>query len=88
MTATAMPAGLEDMTETCVASPEVATRLEPASREDLERIERRCATHALLESVDPEAELVALRHRGRVLWARPIDTRRFIRAMAPYVCFN
>ncbi len=57
-------------------------------REELDRLEERVRARVLHVSVDEEARPVALRFRGRVILARPIDTRRFIAAMAPYLSMN
>jgi len=57
-------------------------------REELDRLEERVRARVLHASVDETARPVALRFRGQVILARPIDTRRFVIAMAPYLCMN
>ncbi len=57
-------------------------------REELDRLEARVRARVLHASVDETARPVPLRFRGQVILARPIDTRRFVIAMAPYLCMN
>jgi hypothetical protein len=66
----------------------ILARLEPAERPSLEKLEHESLERVVSASIDHEAEPVALRAGERVLWVRPIDTRLFVRAMAPHVCFN
>ncbi len=66
----------------------ILARLEPAERTALERIESESLDMVLSASIDHDAEPLAIRTGGRTLWVRPVDTARFVRAMAPHVCFN
>ncbi len=63
-------------------------RFVPATREDLVQIEAGAAAQAVHASLDDAASPVAIRFAGRVIHARPLDTRRFVRAMSRYVSLN
>ena len=63
-------------------------RLVPATRDDLLRIEAGAAAQALHAAVDDGARPVEIRFAGRTIYARPLDTRRFVRAMSRFVSFN
>ncbi len=65
-----------------------AAGIEPEVREELDRLEEEVRARVLHAAIDEEARPVALPFRGRVILARPLDTRRFIVAMAPYLCMN
>ncbi len=66
----------------------ILARLEPAERPALEQLENESLDMVLSASIDHDAEPVAIRAAGRTHWVRPVDTARFVRAMAPHVCFN
>ena len=76
---------IEDRTNVDEAAEE---RLEESSRDGLERFERGLAAQAIAAALESDSEPVALRHRGQVIWAQPLNTRRFVQAMAPHICFN
>ena len=60
----------------------------PLDREQLAHLESAIARLALEESVETEEPTLTLRYRGRVIHAQPINTRAFVRAMAPHLCMN
>ena len=60
----------------------------PLDREQLAHLESAIARMALEESVETEQPTLTLRYRGRVIQAQPINTRAFVRAMAPHLCMN
>lgn len=62
--------------------------LVPITREELLQQEAAITSMAIEESIDRESEPTRLRFRGREILAYRIDTRRFIRAMAPHVSMN
>lgn len=76
---------VDEMIETNVPLLE---RLEKVTREDLQRMEAQVASEVALQAMDESRPAVKLRHAGRTIVAQPIDTRRFVLAMAPHVCFN
>lgn len=88
MTMTLPMPTIDETRKSMGSAQDVLSRSEPATRDVLEAIERSAAVHAVVESVESDTELVPIHHRGRVIWARPINTARFVRAMAPHVCFN
>ena len=63
-------------------------RLIPATRDDLLRIEAGVTAQALHAAVDDGARPVEIRFAGRTIYARPLDTRRFVRAMSRFVSLN
>lgn len=63
-------------------------RFVPASRDDLLRIEASATAQAVHASIDDTAAPVAIPFAGRVIHARPLDTRRFVRAMSRYISLN
>lgn len=72
-----------------VRTPFAWTRgLETLTRADLLQQEAAVARLALDASVIEDAEPVLVRFRGRTIAAKPLDLRRFIRAMAPHVSMN
>lgn len=89
---------MKTMLETEVRSPSqkaspqpvrpLLERLDTVTREDLAHLESTVAGRALQAAIDDEAKPVALYFRGRVIMAQPLNTRRFVRAIAPYLCFN
>jgi hypothetical protein len=88
MTMTLPMPRIDETRESLGSAQDVMSRSEPATRDQLEAIERRAAVHAVVEAIESDTDLVPIHHRGRVIWARPINTARFVRAMAPHVCFN
>lgn len=83
---------LEIRTQETKASPQpvrpLLERLDTVTREDLARLELTAASRALQAAIDDEAKPLPLHFRGRVIMAQPVNTRRFVRAIAPYLCFN
>jgi hypothetical protein len=69
-------------------SEQLYDRLVPATRDDLLRIEAGAAAQALHAAVDDGARPVEIRFAGRTIHARPLDTRRFVRAMSRFVSLN
>lgn len=63
-------------------------RLIPATRDDLLRIEAGATAQAIHAAVDDGARPVEIRFAGRTIHARPLDTRRFVRAMSRFVSLN
>ncbi len=63
-------------------------RLVPASRDDLLRIEAGATAQAVHAALDDGARPVEIRFAGRTIHARPLDTRRFVRAMSRFVSLN
>lgn len=63
-------------------------RLRPLDHETLNRMEAGLAASVLPACVDTQAAAVRLRAAGRTIVALPIDTRRFVRAMARHLCMN
>lgn len=63
-------------------------RCRVASREDLERLESGVSASVLLAAADESRPPVKIRYMGRTILAQPMDTRRFVREMAAYICFN
>lgn len=63
-------------------------RCERATRDGLHELELSVTAQVMLQAVDESRPVVKLHHRGRVLLARPLDTRRLVLAMAPHLCFN
>lgn len=61
---------------------------QPIDREQLSHLESAIQKMALEESVETEEPTLTLRYRGRVIHAQPINTRAFVRAMAPHLCMN
>lgn len=59
-----------------------------AGHEDMLRLEAEVTAEVLDEVVDETAEEVSFAFLGRAIRARPIDTRRFVQAMARHICFN
>ncbi len=59
-----------------------------ATSADFSRLEERIAQRVLPLAADLEAAPVRLRVGSREIVAIPIDTRRFVRAMARHICFN
>lgn len=86
------------MTSPCEAMPRIEKprqpaeplydRLIPATRDDLLRIEAGAAAQAIHAAVDDGAKPVEIRFAGRTIYARPLDTRRFVRAMSRFVSLN
>ncbi len=62
--------------------------LVPARARDFERLENAIADRVLGQVVDPRARPVHLRYRGRNVIALPLDTRRFVQAMARHLSLN
>ena len=63
-------------------------RLIPATRDDLLRIEAGATAQAIHAAIDDGARPVEIRFAGRTIYARPLDTRRFVRAMSRFVSLN
>jgi|MudIll2142460700_1097286.scaffolds.fasta_scaffold756151_2 hypothetical protein len=63
-------------------------RLIPATRDDLLRIEAGATAQAIHAAIDDGAKPVEIRFAGGTIHARPLDTRRFVRAMSRFVSFN
>ncbi|MFN7964179.1 MAG: hypothetical protein U0V87_00615 [Acidobacteriota bacterium] len=63
-------------------------RLEKVTREDLQRMEATVTSQVAMQAIDDSRPAVKLHHAGRTIVLQPIDTRRFVLAMAPHVCFN
>ncbi len=63
-------------------------RANDATREDLLRLEAAVAAEVLPAVLDPLAAGLLLRCGERTVVARPLDLRRFVRAMARRLCFN
>jgi hypothetical protein len=63
-------------------------RLVPVTRDDLLRIEAGATAQAIHAAVDDGARPVEIRFAGRTIQARPLDTRRFVRAMSRFVSLN
>ncbi len=61
---------------------------QPASSADFSRMEERIAERVLPLAADFEAAPVRLRVGRREIVAIPLDTRRFVQAMAKHMCFN
>jgi hypothetical protein len=86
------------MTITCEALPRnektvqpagpLYERLIPATRDDLLRIEAGAAAQAIHAAIDDGARPVEIRFAGGTIHARPLDTRRFVRAMSRFVSLN
>lgn len=77
------------VTEVEIAQPAAPpARFVPLTRDDLLQYEAAVAQMALDEAEIQDAEPVLVRFRGRTIAARPLDLRRFIRAMAPHVSMN
>jgi len=75
------------MNEQSVENP-VLERAFWASRQDFARLEAQVAAGVLPAAVDPDAEGLAIPCAAGVIVARPLDLRRFVRAMARHMCFN
>ena len=76
-----------EMNDQSVENP-VLERAFWAGRRDFARLEARVAACALPGAVDLGAEGLAIPCAGGVIVARPLDLRRFVRAMARHICFN
>ncbi len=63
-------------------------RCQSTCRSELEQLESGVSAQVLLAAVDEMAEPVKIQYRGRTIFARPLDTRRFVREMAAFVSFN
>jgi hypothetical protein len=59
-----------------------------ARHEDFERLEGSLRVEVLSRCVDESAPTVRIPFRGGYILARPLDTRRFVRAMARHISFN
>jgi hypothetical protein len=60
----------------------------PACSRDFERLENTIADEVMARAADPRAMPVRLGYRGRTILALPLDTRRFVRAMARHLSMN
>lgn len=60
----------------------------PARARDFERLENAIADRVLPAAVDHHARPVRIPYRGRTILALPLDTRRFVRAMARHLSMN
>ena len=63
-------------------------RFVPVDSERLVRLESSIAARVLPASIDAAGTAVRLRCGARTIVALPIDTRRFVRAMACHISFN
>ena len=63
-------------------------RLADISRDELKQLGQVVSQDAMESAIDHDANPVAISLDGRMIWARPIDTRRFMLEMAPHLCFN
>lgn len=59
-----------------------------ASREDFVRMEAGIRARVLPLSASTEGERIPLRYAGRTFYAVPLDTARFVRAMARHISMN
>ncbi|MBP7148277.1 MAG: hypothetical protein KBD01_12075 [Acidobacteria bacterium] len=78
---------LESASVTTSAQP-LLGRLQAITRDDLARMEAGCAARAINAAIDEDAGPTVLTYGGRTVFARPLNTRRFVQAMARYLCFN
>jgi hypothetical protein len=60
----------------------------PSRHQDFERLEASLRVQVLSECVDEDAPRVRIPVRGGTIMAQPLDTRRFVRAMARHISFN
>jgi len=57
-------------------------------QEDCERLEEEIREDVLSQCVDEHAAEVKIPFRGGYIVAQPLNTRRFVRAMARHISFN
>ena len=67
---------------------QLVARARQATRADLARLEASVAVRVLPAAADVDGDGLALRYGGRTVLARPLNTRRFVLAMARHLCFN
>lgn len=59
-----------------------------ATHEDFDRLEADVASDVISQALADDAPTVKIPFRGGYVLARPLDTRRFVRAMARHISFN
>jgi hypothetical protein len=67
---------------------DLVARARQATRADLIQLEASVAVQVLSGAADPEGAGLPLRYGDRTVFARPLNTRRFVLAMARHLCFN